>query len=265
MSWARMVVVAVRDPATGHPAARLARRLLLTAGFAFAAWLAGLVLGTFTASAEEVVPSPTQDGQVLPESQLAAALAGTLGGLNGLTHLTALTGTVEHIAAQVTETALAVAPRPDGAAGPPAVGRSDPRSQDPSAPINHEIPQPTARLTAAPAPAPPAVATPQRRAPEARAHPIVQAGARPSAPPREAAPRAVSQQAGGDTPVPAPGRSNDHTAGVGAPHDGGGGKQPFVVPGARPGAADRVPAGPVTRGKGLAPARKAALPTTSPD
>lgn len=266
MSWARMVVVAVRDPATGHPAARLARRLLLAAGFTFAAWLAGLVLGTFTASAQEAEPSSTHDGQALSEPRLMAALAGTLGELNGLTHLTALTGTVEHVAARVTQTALAVAPEPDGGTSPPAAERSDPRPPDPSASEPPGIPPFSPRMTPAPPSAPATAAvTPQRRAPVARTHPIVQAGARPSPAPREAAPAAASQQATGHPPVPPPGGNDDHTVGVGVPHDAGGGKQPFVVPGTRPGAADRRPAGQVTGGKGLAPARKAALPTTSPD
>lgn len=266
MSWARMVVVAVRDPETGRPAARLARRLLLTAGFAAAAWLIGLVLGNFTASADETSPSPAAgDSPGLPEPQLVAALTGALGELNGLTHLSALTGSVQHVATQVTDTALAVVPQPDGATSPVA-DRSDTRPRDPSAPGNPSVPQSPSRAAPALPPVPVSAATSPQRAPAARTHPIVNVGARPAPPPREAGPQAASQQANGDTPVPSPaGQNDDHAIGVGAPHDAGGGKQPFVVPGARSGAADRRPAGPVTGGKVLAPARKAALPATSPD
>ncbi|MFD2418359.1 hypothetical protein [Amycolatopsis pigmentata] len=266
MSWARMVVVAVRDPGAGHPAARLARRLLLTAGFAAAAWLVGLVLGTFTASAAETAPSPTPDGPTSAEPQLLTTLTGTLGEISGLTHLTALTGTVEHVATQVTAAVSAVVPRPDGAADSPVTDRSDPPPPDSSTSRKSGIPSSVPRANTAPPPAPVNVGvTPQRPAPAAQSHPIVNAGARPAPSPREADPPTASQRANGNTPAPAPGRSDDHVMGVGAPHEAGGGKQPFVVPGGKTGAADRRPAGPVTSGKVLAPARKSALPATSPD
>lgn len=267
-SWSEMVVVAVRDAGTGARAARLGLRVLVAAGFGFAAWVLSALLSAPAASASAAQPL---DGLLQPPGH-SPAQPKLFTGLTSA--LTGLVGTVDQVVKGVTTvTSSVVEPVTDTVVqtGLAPVGSLLPSGHLPS--ISSGIPTVLPPHQQSGVPAEPAfdakqppVAAPASPVRPVRPHAIVHRGV-------TAVPLTqVVTRHNGDTharktdPPPPPARNGDQTIGVAAAHDGGGaGKHPFIVLGSRFPGADLRPGG-VIAGRDVPHlGRNAALPTTSPD
>ena len=261
-----MVVMAVRDAGITHRVARLGLRLLVAAGFAVTAWFLGILLGNFTASAEETPRQPGTHPASATEPRLLSTVTTTVAGLLGTVDQVA--GKVDQVASKVTESVVrpvttaieksVVAPAREVTQAKPKTGVATSR-------LDSSLPSTTESAVVATAPVwqPPAAQPARARStipePVSYRHPVP----RPSIP--DTGRPAAGEALRGGLPAPPPARSGDQIVGVATAHDSGGGKHPLAVLDSGSATVDLRPSGGTAGQCVLDYRRNAALPSTSPD
>lgn len=278
-----MVVMAVREAEAGHRAAPLWVKVLVTAGFAVAAWFVAGLIGSLTASADEAplgdqhTPAETTYHQKSPQQRglLGGMLDTTLTTLTSTvdqvtttvnTTLGTVTNTVDTLTTTVTETTNTVLQPVTATLAPPAPAA--PKQQEPTETaagsqtrIETVSPKPAPVVPPAPQPAPaqPVTVVPQQTVEHKQPQPT-------AAPYQPATVSAHLAQPKDRHPAPLPSVPGGQSCSAVAAHDSGGNsKHPLAILDARAGATPLASIGVPRRHAQVDNSRDAALPTTSPD